>query len=65
MQMRFNTDDVIHSTQYKIKYTNRAILVNLQQRSLKLGRLVVIYTGNTPSAVKKLVVMANDSFPVL
>ena len=26
------TDDVIHSTQYKIKYINRAISVNLQQR---------------------------------
>ena len=35
-------DDVIHSTQYKIKYINKAISVNLQQRLLKLGRLIVI-----------------------
>ena len=35
-------DDVIHSTQYKIKYINRAILVNLQQRPLKLGRQIVL-----------------------
>ena len=31
------TDDVIHST---ITYINRAISVNLQQRPLKLGRLL-------------------------
>ena len=31
------TDDVIHSTQYYPKYINRAILANLQRRSLKLG----------------------------
>ena len=36
------TDDVIHSTQFKIKYINRAISVNLQQRPLKLGRLIVL-----------------------
>ena len=36
------TDDVIHSTQYKIKYINRAISVNLQQRPLKLGGLLVV-----------------------
>ena len=35
------TDDVIHATQYYIKYINRAILANLQRRSLKLGRLIV------------------------
>ena len=33
------TDDVIHSTQYNIKYINRAISVNLQKRTLKLGGL--------------------------
>ena len=33
------TDDVIHSTQYYIMCINRAILANLQRRSLKLGRL--------------------------
>ena len=32
------TDDVIHSTQFYIKYINRDILVNLQRRPLKLGR---------------------------
>ena len=35
-------DDVIHSTQYYLKYINRAILANLQRRSLKLGRLIVL-----------------------
>ena len=36
------TDDVTHSTQYYIIYVNRAILANLQRRSLKLGRLIVL-----------------------
>ena len=36
------TDDVIVSTKYNIKYTNRVISVNLQQRALKLGRLIVL-----------------------
>ena len=36
------TDDVIHSTQYYVKYTNRAIFVNLQRRPLKLGGLIVL-----------------------
>ena len=36
------TDDVIFSTQYNIKYINRAISVNLQQRPLKPGRLIVL-----------------------
>ena len=36
------TDDVIQSTQYYLKHINRAILVNLQRRSLKLGRLIVL-----------------------
>jgi len=36
------TDDVIHSTKYYIKYINRAIFVNLQQKPLKLGRLIVL-----------------------
>ena len=36
------TDEVIY-TQYSIKYTtNRAFSVNLQQRPLKLGRLIVL-----------------------
>ena len=35
------TDDVVHSTQYYIICVNRAILANLQRRSLKLGRLIV------------------------
>ena len=35
-------DDVIHSTQYYLKYIKRAILANLQRRSLKLGRLIVL-----------------------
>ena len=36
------TDDVIFSTQYNIKYINRAISVNIQQRPLKPGRLIVL-----------------------
>ena len=36
------TDDVIHSTQYYIKHINGAILANLQCRTLKLGRLIVL-----------------------
>ena len=36
------TDDVIHSTQFYIICVNRAILANLQRRSLKLGRLIVL-----------------------
>ena len=37
-----SNDDVIYSTQYNIKYINRAIPVNLQQRPLKPGRLIVL-----------------------
>ena len=50
------TDD-IHSTKYYIKYRyiNKAILVNLQQKPLKLGRLLVIIIS---------VPMATHSFPV-
>ena len=36
------TDDVMHLTQYYIKYINRAILANFQRRPLKLGRLIVL-----------------------
>ena len=36
------TDDVIHSTQCYIKHINGAILANLQCRTLKLGRLIVL-----------------------
>ena len=36
------TDDVIDTTQFYIKYINRAISVNLLQRPLKLGRLIVL-----------------------
>ena len=36
------TDDIIHSTQYYLKYINRVILANLQHRSLKLGRVTVL-----------------------
>ena len=36
------TDDVIHSTQYCNIYVNRAILANLQRRSLKLDRPIVL-----------------------
>ena len=33
---------IIHSTQYHIKYLNRAILANLQRRPMKFGRLVAL-----------------------
>ena len=36
------TDDIIHSTQYCIRHINGAILANLQYRTLKLGRLIVL-----------------------
>ena len=36
------TDDVIYSPQYYIEHINRAILANLQCKSLKLGRLIVL-----------------------
>jgi len=35
-------DDIIHSTQYYMKCINRAILVNLHHRPLKLCRLIVL-----------------------
>ena len=36
------THDVFHSTQYNIKHTNRAILVNFRQKLLKHGRLIIL-----------------------
>ena len=36
------TNDVIHPTQNYIICVNRAILANLQRRSLKLGRVIVL-----------------------
>jgi len=47
------TDDIIHSTQYYLEYINKVILVNLQHRPLKLGRLMV-QEKNTPAAIKIL-----------
>ena len=41
-------DNVIHSTQYHIKYINKAILVDLQYRPLKLGSLKPCPTSFTP-----------------
>ena len=38
------TDDVIHSTHYNIKYINRPISINLQQRLLRFSRLIVLQT---------------------
>ena len=55
--------DVTHSTQYNIKYINRAISVNLQQKTLKLARLKCS-TGISPTALKNWVPMASHSFPV-
>ena len=36
------TDDVIYSTQYYLKYINRAILANFHRRPSKSGRLIVL-----------------------
>ena len=36
------TDDVIHSTQYYLRYINRVILAHLQRSSLKLGKLIAL-----------------------
>ena len=36
------TDDIIYPTQFNIKYINRTISVNLQQRPLKIGMLIVL-----------------------
>ena len=35
-------DDITRSTQYYIEYISRATLANLQCRTLKLGRLIVL-----------------------
>ena len=55
-------DDVIHITQYHIEYINRAILVNLQCRTLQLGRLIALQ--ETPIDIKNSIPMATHSFPV-
>ena len=36
------TNDVIHSTKFYIKYKDRALLVNLHCRPLKLSRLIAL-----------------------
>ena len=41
------TDDVIHATQYYIKDINGAILANLQCKTLKIGRLIVLQCGRS------------------
>ena len=43
------TDDVVHSTQFYIKYINRDILVNLQTIETWQAKRS---TGNTPTAIK-------------
>ena len=55
------TDDVIHSTQYYIKHINGAILANLQCRTLKLGRLIVLQAEHT-YGYKKLCSHGNSLF---
>ena len=42
------TYDVIYSTQYYMRYINRAMLAGLHHRPLKLGRLI----GNTRMTIK-------------
>ena len=39
---KVKTDEVIYPTQFNIKDINRAVSVNLQQRPLKIGRLIVL-----------------------
>ena len=56
------TYDIIYSTQYYLKYINRAVLAYLHRRPLKLGRLIVLQ--ETPVAIKSSVPMATHSFPV-
>ena len=61
------TDDVIHSTQIYVEYVNRAILANLQCKTLKLGRLHVIVLQETHlhcMTIKNSIPMATHSFPV-
>ena len=57
------TDDVIYSTQYSIKHIKGAILANLQCRTLRLGRLIVLQKTHL-WLYKNSVPMANHSFPV-
>ena len=54
------SDDVIYSTQYYIKYINRAILINLQWRPLKFGRLIVLQ--KTPYCYKTFCSHGNSLF---
>ena len=42
------TDDIIYSTQCNVKYVNRTISLNLQQRPLKLGGLILLQATHLP-----------------
>ena len=55
------TDEVIHSTQYYIKYINGAILASLQ--AIETWQ-AYSSTENTLTAIKHFVPMATHSFPV-
>ena len=55
------TDGIIHSTQYYLKYKNRATSANLQRRPLKLCRLIVL--RKHIRSYKRIVSMETDSFP--
>ena len=46
IQMNKITGDIIHSTQFHIKYINRAILAYLQHRPMKFGRLVALQASH-------------------
>ena len=54
--------DIIRSTQHCIEYINRAVLANLQCRTLQLGRLIALQ--ETPIDIKNSIPMATHSFPV-
>ena len=58
---KWMTDDIIYSTQYYLKYINRAILANLHRRPFKLGRIIVLQEATY--GYKKLCSHGNSLFP--
>ena len=57
-------DDVIPLNSILYQVINRAILVNLQRRPLKLGRLIHVVLQEHTYSYKNSVPMATHSFPV-
>ena len=48
------TDDITQSTQYYVKFINRAILANLHHTQLKLGRLIHVVLQETHVDIEKI-----------